>query len=96
MLLENGVNLAHSRKSFKDSLNYARINQSGESRAASWEAHTGPLPRCDGKLLDALSTGHWYITTEGHYMYEPDSCALHRLSGENARRCPGWLINVVG
>lgn len=88
MLLENGVNIAHSRKTFKDGLNYARINKSGEGRAKSWEAHTESLPLCDGKLLDELSTGGWYITKQGHYAYEPDSCMLHRVPGENARRCP--------
>ena len=92
-LLENGAKIGHSRESFKDGSNYARINQSDESQAKSWEAHTESLPLCDGRSLDELTAGAWYITTEGHYVYEPDTCALRRLSGESARRCPGCLIS---
>ena len=87
MLLENGVKIAHSRKTFKDGLNYARINESSEGSAKSWEAHTESLPQCEGKSLDELSTRGWYMTKQGHYTYEPESCMLHRISGENARRC---------
>ena len=80
VLLENGVTIAHSRTSFKDGTNYARINVSGKNQAKSWEAHTETLPWCDGSSLDELTTGEWYTTREGHYLYEPDSCALHRIS----------------
>ena len=85
-LLENGAKIAHSRQSFKDGINYAKINESGEGRAQSWKAHTESLPLCDGRSLRELTTGAWYITDKGHYTYEPDSCALRRISGESARR----------
>ena len=87
MLLENGVKIAHSRRTFRDGRNYARINEHGEGRALHWEAHTESLPLCDGRALDDLTSGRWFINRQGHYMYEPNSCALHRISGENARRC---------
>ena len=81
MLLENGVKIAHSRKIFKDGLNYARINESGEGTAKSWEAHTESLPLCDGRLLDELSTGGWYITQQGHttHMNRRHACCTASL-----------------
>lgn len=91
-LLENGAKVAHSRENFKDGINYARINASGETRVTGWESHAEALPLCDGRSLDELTSGGWYLTKEGHYTYEPDSCRLRRISGESARRCPARLL----
>ena len=59
---------------------------SGESQAKVWEAYTESLPLCDGRSLDELTARAWYITTEGHYVYEPDTC------GEQLLPCPRLIL----
>ena len=57
----------------------------------SWERHLEDLPVCSKESFGNLTKGGWYVTQEGHFLYEPSSCQLLRISGESARRCTSAL-----
>ena len=92
VLLRNGVEVSHGNKSFASSRNYLNIQQHN-STIHAWEQHFNTVPPCTQKSLDELTTGKWYITKNGRYLFEPDTCVLRRITGESARRYVGtWGV----
>ncbi len=85
VLLRNGMQVTRGNHSFADSRNYLNILQQ-DSSIHIWEQHFKTVPPCNSKSLEELTTGKWYINRKGRYLYEPDTCVLHRITGESARR----------
>ena len=71
---------------FQNSKTYQNIHETDRYSVSSWEAHLRIVQPCNTASLRELTEGKWYITEDGHYLYEPNSCALKRLTGHQARR----------
>ena len=85
VLLRNGMQVTHGNHSFAFSRHYLSIKKQ-ESSIHTWEQHNSTVPPCNSQSMKELTTGKWYITRKGHYMFEPDTCMLRRITGESARR----------
>ena len=87
IVLRNGIPVSEHTNDFTAHNIYQNIHTEGSSNVSSWETHVQHLVMCENRSLDDLTHGKWYRSDQGHYLYEPDTCQLHRISGELARRC---------
>jgi hypothetical protein len=80
----------HDKEDLMNSTIYRVIRANRSNKAGqlvSWDSHVSNVTYCQGRSLDELTTGKWYLSKDGHYFYEPSSCALRRLTGEQVRGC---------
>ena len=88
-MLRNGIPIDGRAYHFKERETYIRIQSGdeGSSNVSSWKSHVQNVLMCEKTSLDDLTSGKWYKSDEGRFLFEPDTCRLHRLSGELVRRC---------
>lgn len=95
VLLRNGVTCTDGKQHLNASSWYRNIYNLADTTLTGWESHLEESPVCSEKQsLDELTSGKWYVTQEGHFMYEPSSCQLLRHTGESARRC-AFTVHAV-
>ncbi len=70
---------------FQNSELYQKIRNTDSNSVSRWEDYLQTVQECETASLHELTEGNWYITDQGHYLYEPNSCALKSISGHQAR-----------
>ena len=95
LLIRNGAQLVDQPDDFKLGQNYRNIQSGQNSSVHDWHRHDHTLQACSDQSLQQLTTGHWFIDAKGHYLYEPATCILRRMSGEDARRYAIYSRQVV-
>ena len=95
VLLRNGFPCTDGKQQLNASSWYRNIYELANTTLPGWESHLEESPVCSkNHSLDELTSGKWYVTQEGHFLYEPSSCQLLRHSGESARRCAFTVRDV--